>query len=172
MIFLTFSSLFDTSPVVTVLNYWKYCYIKFACCMLTGELLNQLKQLDRDVTRSLLDVSRKLNVQDVNPFLQYKKLLLYPAGQRELDSLVSSIQEGIYTLIFCNSFSHIQLKWNDDKKMLKRRKESDTYLATVCRCCWSIQITMKIDKLLELSASTVIFFSWWRPQCWLKAPII
>jgi hypothetical protein len=40
------------------------------------------------------------------------------------------------------------------KNMLKRRKESDTYLATVCR-----QITMKIDKLLELSASTVAFIS-------------
>jgi hypothetical protein len=40
--------------------------------------------------------------------------------------------------------------------MLKRRKESDTYLTTVCRHCWSIQITMKVDKLLELSASTVV----------------
>ena len=39
------------------------------------------------------------------------------------------------------------------KNMLTRRKESDTYLATVSR-----QITMKIDKL-ELSASTVAFSS-------------
>ena len=31
--------------------------------------------------------------------------------------------------------------------MLTRRKENDTYLATVSRRCWSSQITMKIDKL-------------------------
>ena len=37
--------------------------------------------------------------------------------------------------------------------MLNGRKESDTYLATVCRYCWSRQITMKVDKLLELSAN-------------------
>ena len=30
------------------------------------------------------------------------------------------------------------------KNMLTRRKESDTYLATVSRHCWSRQITMKI----------------------------
>ena len=41
--------------------------------------------------------------------------------------------------------------------MLKRRKESDTYLANVRRHRWSRQITMKIDKILELSASTVTF---------------
>ena len=29
------------------------------------------------------------------------------------------------------------------KNMLKRRKESDTYLATVIRYCWSAQMTMK-----------------------------
>ena len=39
--------------------------------------------------------------------------------------------------------------------MLKRRKESDTYLDTSHRHCLSRQITMKIDKILELSASTV-----------------
>jgi hypothetical protein len=43
--------------------------------------------------------------------------------------------------------------------MLKRRKESDIYLAAVRRHRWSKQITMKIDKILELSASTVAFFS-------------
>ncbi|XP_021926091.1 conserved oligomeric Golgi complex subunit 7 isoform X2 [Zootermopsis nevadensis] len=68
-----------------------------------GELLNQLKQLDRDVTHSLLDVSRKLNSQDgskeVNSFIQFKKLLLSSAGQKEFDILVSSIQEGEETLL-------------------------------------------------------------------------
>ena len=43
--------------------------------------------------------------------------------------------------------------------MLKRRKESDTYLTTAYRHRWSRQITMKVDKLLELSASTVAFIS-------------
>ncbi|KAJ9592818.1 hypothetical protein L9F63_015509, partial [Diploptera punctata] len=64
-----------------------------------GELLNQLKQLDRDMTRSLLDISRKLNVQEVNSFVQFKKLLLSPSGQKELDTLVSSVQEGEKTLL-------------------------------------------------------------------------
>ena len=41
-----------------------------------------------------------------------------------------------------------------DKKMLKRREESDTYLATVRR-----QITMKIYKILKFSASTVTFIN-------------
>jgi len=69
-----------------------------------GELLNQLKQLDRDVTCNLLDVSRKLSGQDgskdMSPFLQFKKLLLSAAGQKELDTLVNSIQEGM-ELVFC-----------------------------------------------------------------------
>ena len=39
--------------------------------------------------------------------------------------------------------------------MLKRRKESDTYLATFHRHRWSAQMKMKKDNLLELSASTV-----------------
>ena len=43
--------------------------------------------------------------------------------------------------------------------MLKRRKESDTYLATFRRHRWSAQMTMKKDNLLELSASTVAFIS-------------
>ena len=43
--------------------------------------------------------------------------------------------------------------------MLKRRKDSDTYLATICRHRWSRQFTMKIDKILELSDSTVAFIS-------------
>jgi hypothetical protein len=33
------------------------------------------------------------------------------------------------------------------KNMLKRRKESDTYLATDSRYCRSPQIAMKVDKL-------------------------
>ena len=36
--------------------------------------------------------------------------------------------------------------------MLKRRKESDTYLATIGRHRWSAQMRMKKDSLLELSA--------------------
>ena len=43
--------------------------------------------------------------------------------------------------------------------MLKRRKESDTYLATFRRHRWSAQMIMKNDNLLELSASTVAFIS-------------
>jgi hypothetical protein len=43
------------------------------------------------------------------------------------------------------------------KNMLKRRKESDTYLATSRGHRWSAQMMMKKDNLLELSASTVAF---------------
>ena len=46
-----------------------------------------------------------------------------------------------------------------DTNMLKRRKERNTYLTTFCRHCWSAQMTMKKDNLLELSASTVAFIS-------------
>jgi hypothetical protein len=84
-----------------------------------GELLNQLKQLDTDVTHSLLDVSRKLNSQDgskeVNPFIQFKKLLLSSAGQKEFDTLVSSIQEGMVSML-CWSFINI---WKNSVKMHK-----------------------------------------------------
>ena len=48
------------------------------------------------------------------------------------------------------------------KSMLKWSKDSDTYLTTVSRHRWSKQIMVKVDK----------FISWWKPQCWLKAPII
>jgi len=37
------------------------------------------------------------------------------------------------------------------KKMLTRRKESDTYLVTVSRHCWSRQIMIKIDKIVAFS---------------------
>jgi hypothetical protein len=36
----------------------------------------------------------------------------------------------------------------DNKNMLRRSKESDTYLATVRRHRWSRQIMMKIDQFL------------------------
>lgn len=71
---------------------------------IVGELLNQLRQLDRDVTRSLLEVSRKLGglngSREWSPFIQFKELLLSPAGQKELDTLVSSIQGGM-ELVHC-----------------------------------------------------------------------
>jgi len=40
------------------------------------------------------------------------------------------------------------------------KERSNTYLTAVCRHRWSRQITMKVLKLLELSASTVAFNSW------------
>ena len=60
------------------------------------------------------------------------------------------------------------------KNILKRRKESDTYRATGCRHHWNRQITMKIDQILELSASTVTFISWRGrlPLQLMKAPVI
>jgi hypothetical protein len=38
--------------------------------------------------------------------------------------------------------------------MLKRRKESDTYLATICRHRWNAQMAMIKDNLLELMKAT------------------
>ena len=43
------------------------------------------------------------------------------------------------------------------KNMLKRRKESNTYLATFHEHCWSSQITMRKDNYFELSASTLCY---------------
>ena len=43
--------------------------------------------------------------------------------------------------------------------ILTKRKESNAYLATVSRHRWSRQIRMKIDKMQQLSASTVVFIS-------------
>jgi hypothetical protein len=45
------------------------------------------------------------------------------------------------------------------KNILIRRKESDTFLATVSRHRWGSKITMKNDEILYLSASTVAFIS-------------
>nr|CAD7198705.1 unnamed protein product [Timema douglasi] len=64
-----------------------------------GELLNQLKQLDRDLSMSVIDVSRKMEGQkDRNPFTCYNNLLLNSSGQKEFNSLVSSIQEEFIAL--------------------------------------------------------------------------
>ena len=52
------------------------------------------------------------------------------------------------------------------KNILKRREESDTHLTHVCRHCRSKKSSMKIDRI-----RIVYFFSWWKPQCWLTAPI-
>ena len=49
------------------------------------------------------------------------------------------------------------------KNKIKRREENDPYLTHVCRYRRSRQITMKTD---ENGA-----FTWWKPQCWLKAPV-
>ena len=35
----------------------------------------------------------------------------------------------------------------DKKYILIRRKQSDTYLATVSRHCWSLQIAKEVDKV-------------------------
>jgi hypothetical protein len=42
------------------------------------------------------------------------------------------------------------------KNILIRRKESNTYLATVRRHHWSRKITMKIDKNVMLMKATVL----------------
>ncbi|PSN54981.1 Conserved oligomeric Golgi complex subunit 7 [Blattella germanica] len=77
-----------------------------------GELLNQLRQLDRDVTKCLLEDSRKLNSiegsKETNVFSQYKYLLLSPAGQKEFDALVSNVQEGEESLLV----EHITMSLN------------------------------------------------------------
>ena len=59
------------------------------------------------------------------------------------------------------------------KIMLKRRKESDTYLAADSRHCRSLQIAMKVDKVCSfqpaLRPSSAEEDSRWRLQCRLKA---
>ena len=54
------------------------------------------------------------------------------------------------------------------KNMLKGRKYSNTYLATICRHRWSAQMMMKKYNKLELSASTVAFISNFNKKTGLK----
>ena len=58
-----------------------------------------------------------------------------------------------YGVRFLCPFIYKRPYFNSIKNMLIRRKESDTYLATIRRHRWSRQITMKINKILELSAN-------------------
>ena len=57
--------------------------------------------------------------------------------------------------------------------VLTTRKESDTYLATFSKLRWSLQITIKVDKMCSfqpaLWPSSPEEEDWWRLQCWLKA---
>ena len=63
------------------------------------------------------------------------------------------------------------------KNILIRRKESDTYLATISRHRWSSWITMKRWNIVAFSRTMAFIswrgrlFSWWRLQCRLKATI-
>ena len=101
--------------------------------------------------------------------LTKKKRLNRKIGkEREKSSILFYVQVSIYSNasnITPNQFLSILYKrktWKSKmiKNMLKSRKESNTYLTIVCRHRWSRQIMMKVDKLLELSASTVVFISW------------
>jgi len=94
---------------------------------ITGELLNQLKQLDQDITRSLLDVSRKLGglngSKESSPFVQFKKLLLSSGGRNELDALVSGIQGGTEP-VHCERFNIITESLHSDAETGKRAESS------------------------------------------------
>ena len=67
-----------------------------------------------------------------------------PPGGHEYKQLVSS------KFLIKNEYKRKTWKGKMVKNMLTRRKESDTYLATVSRHRWSRQITTKVDKLLLL----------------------
>ena len=57
-----------------------------------------------------------------------------------------------------NLIYHMSYIIFNDKSMLERRKESDTYLSTDSRHRWSLQIMMKVDKVCSF-----------QPQCRLNA---
>ena len=76
---------------------------------------------------------------------------------------------------------HYQYKrktWKGEmiKSSLETEEECNTYLTHVCRYSFSIERSRWKHKDQELSANTVTFiswvyfYSWWKPQCWLKAP--
>ena len=60
-------------------------------------------------------------------------------------------QPAIATQMLSNQLAtaaaEMKIYLNQIKNMLTRRKESDTYLATVSRHRWSRKIMMKIDKI-------------------------
>ena len=53
---------------------------------------------------------------------------------------------------------------NKSKKMLKRREVCDTYLNHVCRHQRNVENPTKRWR-------SFYFYSWWKPQCWLKTPL-
>ncbi|XP_067003846.1 conserved oligomeric Golgi complex subunit 7 [Anabrus simplex] len=83
-----------------------------------GEVLSQLKQLDQDLIKSVLEASR--TVQTQHPFTQFNQLLLNAAGRKELENLINCIQEGEETSLLepvtsllnklCSDVHHITFK--------------------------------------------------------------
>lgn len=59
-----------------------------------GELINEMRQLDLDLIKNLLELSRRLNEAEnlEDPFVQYRLLLVTPEDRRKLENLLAEMQ--------------------------------------------------------------------------------
>ncbi|KAI4489402.1 hypothetical protein M0802_011157 [Mischocyttarus mexicanus] len=64
-----------------------------------GEFLGQVHQFEKSLVIDIIESNNKLLSHTTGPFNQYKKLLLEPAGQTELEQLVASFQKEDKTIL-------------------------------------------------------------------------
>lgn len=64
-----------------------------------GDFLGQIQQFEKSLVIDITESYNKLQSHTAGPFNQYKKLLLEPAGQTELEGLVASFQKEDKTIL-------------------------------------------------------------------------
>lgn len=68
----------------------------------TGELLDQVEQLEKSLVNDAIEFGIKLrNVKDVSVFKQFNQLFFTSTGHSELDNFIAALQrQGIYYIIY------------------------------------------------------------------------
>lgn len=64
-----------------------------------GDFLGQVQQFEKSLVIDITECNNKLQSHTAGPFNQYKKLLLEPAGETELEDLVASFQKEDKTIL-------------------------------------------------------------------------
>ena len=57
------------------------------------------------------------------------------------------------------------------RNILKRRKESNTYLTCVCRYCWSRKSPVKIEEISRAFTDIYVYMNFNQPKPGLQDPI-